>query len=54
MLLLRVESYRAGVLVGVRVVPNWNAAKAYRSAQVAKGLHTLVLFPRGESVGWRR
>jgi hypothetical protein len=50
--LLRVESYRAGVLVHVHVAPNWNAAKVYGRAEVVKGLHVLVMFPRCESGPW--
>ena len=52
MLLLRVESYRAGVLVHGHTASNWNTAKSYGRAEVAKGLHVLVIFPRGESVRW--
>jgi len=52
MLLLRVESYRFGVLVRSRVAPNWIAAKNIGRAEVAKGRHVLVTFPRGEQVQW--
>jgi len=47
--LLRVESWRDGVFVTARTVPNANAAKVYAAHQEARGLHALLVRTRTET-----
>jgi hypothetical protein len=47
--LTRVESWRGGVLVLARTVPNANAAKVYAAHQEARGLHALLVHTRTET-----
>jgi len=47
--LLRVESWRDGVLVTARVVPNLNVAKVFMAQQEAAGFHALLVSPRTET-----
>ena len=49
MTLLRVESFRDGVLVAVRIVPNLNVAKVLMASQERAGLHALLVAPRTET-----
>ena len=47
--LLRVESWRDGVLVTAKTVPNLNVAKVYMAHQEEAGFRTLLIRPRTES-----
>jgi len=47
--LLRVESWRDGVFVTARVVPNANVARVYMAQQEARGFHVLPVQSRTES-----
>ena len=47
--LTRVESWRDGVFVTARTVPNANAAKVYAAQQEAAGLHAFLTHPRTET-----
>jgi len=47
--LLRVESWRDGVLVAAHVVPNANVAKVFMAQQEAAGFHALLVSPRTET-----
>jgi len=47
--LTRVESWRDGVLVAARTVPNANAAKVYIANQQAQGLHAFQTHTRTET-----
>jgi hypothetical protein len=47
--LLRVESWRDGVLVAARTVPNHNAAKVYEANEKALGRHTTRFHTRTET-----
>lgn len=49
MSLTRVESWRDGVLVAARTVPNANAARVYMAQQKARGFHALLDQPRTET-----
>ena len=47
--LTRVESWRDGVLVAARTVPNANAARVYAAHQEAAGFHTTRFHTRTET-----
>jgi hypothetical protein len=47
--LTRVESWRDGVFVTARTVPNLNAAKVFMAHQEARGLHALLVHTRTET-----
>jgi len=47
--LLRVESWRDGVLVTAKVVPNINVARVYMAQQEAAGFHALLVHSRTET-----
>ena len=47
--LTRVESWRDGVLVAARTVPNANAAKVYAAHQEARGFRALLVHTRTET-----
>ena len=47
--LTRVESWRDGVMVAARTVPNKNAAKVYAAHQEARGLRALLVRTRTET-----
>ena len=47
--LLRVESWRDGVFVAARTVPNANAAKVYAAQVEARGFHALLVHTRTET-----
>ena len=47
--LTRVESWRDGVLVAARTVPNANVAKVFMAQQEAAGFHALLVSPRTET-----
>ena len=47
--LTRVESWRGGVLVLARTVPNLNAAKVYVAQVEARGFHALLVHTRTET-----
>jgi len=47
--LLRVESWRDGVLVTARTVPNLNVARVYMAQREARGIHTLLIRTRTET-----
>jgi hypothetical protein len=47
--LTRVESWRDGVLVAVRTVPNANAALVYEANEKAMGRHTTRFHTRTET-----
>ena len=47
--LTRVESWRDGVLVAARTVPNANAAKVYAAHQEAAGFRALLVHTRTET-----
>ena len=49
MSLQRVESWRDGVLVAARTVPNLNAAKVLMAHQEQAGLRALLVRPRTET-----
>ena len=49
MRLLRVEVYRAGVLLEARTTPNLIAAQIYAAHQRARGLSAIVTYPRRET-----
>ena len=49
MSLLRVESYRDGVLVASKTVPNRNVAKVLMAHLREAGLRTLLVHPRTET-----
>ena len=48
MSLLRVESWRDGVLVAVKVVPNANVARVLMARQELAGFQVLLVMPRTE------
>ena len=48
-LLLRDESWRDGVLVTAKTVPNLNVAKVYMAHQEQAGFHALLIRPRTET-----
>jgi len=47
--LLRVESWRDGVFVTARTVPNANVAKVYAAHQEQAGLHVLLVRTRTDA-----
>ena len=47
--LLRVESWRDGVLVAAKTVPNANVARVLMAHQEARGNRTLLVMPRTET-----
>jgi hypothetical protein len=47
--LTRVESWRDGVLVAARTVPNANAARVYKEHQEARGFRALLVHTRTET-----
>jgi len=47
--LLRVESWRDGVLIAARTVPNANAARVYMASQEARGFRALLVHTRTET-----
>ena len=47
--LLRVESWRDGVLVTARTVPNLNVARVWAAREEAAGFRTLLVSPRTET-----
>jgi len=47
--LYRVESWREGVFVTAKVVPNINVARVYMAQQEARGFHVLPVHTRTES-----
>ena len=47
--LLRVESWRDGVLVTAKTVPNLNAARVYMAHQEQAGFHALLVQPWTET-----
>ena len=47
--LLRVESWRDGVLVAARTVPNLNVARVWAAREEARGMHTLLVRTRTET-----
>ena len=47
--LLRVESWRDGVFVTAKVVPNINAARVYMAHQEQAGYHALLCHTRTET-----
>jgi hypothetical protein len=47
--LIRVESWRDGVLVAARTVPNANVAKVYVAQQESRGFRVLLVHPRTET-----
>ena len=47
--LTRVESWRDGVLVAARTVPNANAARVYAAHQEAAGFRALLVHTRTET-----
>jgi len=47
--LLRVESWRDGVLVAFRTVPNKNVARVYEEHEKALGRHTTRFHTRTET-----
>ena len=49
MSLLRVESWRDGVLVAAKTVPNANVARVLMAQQEVAGFQVLLVMPRSES-----
>ena len=47
--MFRVESWRDGVLVTAKTVPNLNAARVYMAHQEQAGFRTLLIRPWTES-----
>jgi len=47
--LTRVESWRDGVFIAAKTVPNANAAKVYAAHQEARGFHALLVRTRTET-----
>ena len=47
--LTRVESWRDGVLVAARTVPNKNAARVWATREEAAGFHVLLVHSRTET-----
>ena len=47
--LTRVESWRDGVFIHARTVPNANAAKVYAAHQEARGFRALLVHSRTET-----
>ena len=47
--LTRVESWRDGVLVAAKTVPNLNVAKVYMRHQQRAGFHALLVHTRTET-----
>jgi hypothetical protein len=47
--LTRIESWRDGVFVTARVVPNANVARVYMAQQIERGFHVLPVHTRTET-----